>query len=117
MTKAPVNASAMFGDENTYWKATRYICVGSAAFSSGTRWRTARKARNEPASSFRTPGMIQPGPADRLDIHHATRFSLLRAGRNRRKATCSPICGSVVFFLVAQIGGQVDVLGFLAARH
>ena len=64
-TNAPVNASAICGEENTYWKATRYICVGSTAFGSGTMCSTARNARNDPASSFNTPGMIQPGPAAR----------------------------------------------------
>ena len=27
--------------DSTDWNATRYICVGSAALSTGTRWRTA----------------------------------------------------------------------------
>src|SRR5262245_36402078 len=93
MTKAPVKASATFGDENTYWNAIRYICVGSAAFDGGTRCLMARKARNEPASSFSTPGMIQPGPAERYALHQPN-FLSPRGGRKRKKSTCSPICAT-----------------------
>src|ERR1700722_17655239 len=42
MTKVQVKASATCGDENTFAKATRYIWVGSAALSIGTRCRIAR---------------------------------------------------------------------------
>ena len=42
MTKVQAKASAMCGEENTDWNATRYICVGSAALSTGTKWRMAR---------------------------------------------------------------------------
>ena len=91
MTKAPVKASASWGEENTYWNPTRYICVGSAAFSTGTRCSIARKARNEPASIFRTPGTIQPGPAHKYATHQLCAPRVPRGGRNRRKSTCSPI--------------------------
>ena len=64
-TNAPVNASAICGEENTYSKATRYIRGGSTACGNGTMCSTARNARNDPASNFNTPGMIQPGPAAR----------------------------------------------------
>jgi hypothetical protein len=65
MTNAPVKASASWGEEKTYWNPTRYICVGSAALNVGIKCSMARNARNEPASIFRTPGTIQPGPADK----------------------------------------------------
>src|SRR5262249_52558448 len=93
MTKAPVKASATFGDENTYWKAIKYICVGSAAFDGGTRCLMARKARKETASSFSTPRKIQPGPADRYAVHHPNPRAS-RGGRKRKKSTCSPICAT-----------------------
>ena len=92
MTNAPVNASASSGDEKTYWNATRYICVGSAAFSGGIRFWIARNARNEPASILSTPGTIQPGPADSEAAHQRHPGFASRAGRKRRKSTCSPIC-------------------------
>src|SRR5258706_12325530 len=81
MTKVQVKASATCGDENTFPNATRYIWGGSAALSTGTRWRTARYGRKEPARSFSSPGMIQPGPAAReavhqaVDLRHSSRWS------------------------------------------
>src|SRR5712671_7701005 len=91
MTKAPVNTSAAVGEETTYWKATRYICVGSVARCAGTRYSIARKARNDPASCLSAPRTIQPGPAARFANHQA-RPCAARAGWKRRKSTCSPIC-------------------------
>ena len=93
MTKAPVNASASSGEENTYWNATRYICVGSAAFSRRDqvldrekRQERARQhlqhAGHDPARARRQiGGPPAPAPA-----------SASRGGRKRRKSTCSPIC-------------------------
>src|SRR5258708_5030366 len=59
MTKAPVSTSAAVGEETTYWKATRELCVGSVARCAGTRYSIARKARNDPASSLSAPRTIE----------------------------------------------------------
>ncbi len=91
-TNNAVIASTVAGDDSTWPKATRYICVGSPACSGLTSWRIARNARKEPASSFSTPRMIQPGPADSSAAHQRARPVSRCGGRKRRKSTCSPIC-------------------------
>ena len=77
-----------------FWKATRYICVGSIAFSTDTPALSASTARKEPISSFPVPSTIQPGPAASSDAHQASLRPLLWRGRKRRKSTCSPICAT-----------------------
>ena len=82
-TKAPVKASAICGEENTYWKPTRYICVGSTAFGSGTKCSMARNGQERSGQQLQHAGN-DPARTGRQTGHPPGRLSLRRAARRQK---------------------------------
>ena len=85
MTKAPVNASAIRGEEKTYWKPTRYIWVGSSALPNGMKCSMARNARNEPAKELEHAGNDPAGSGQQIGRPPSRRAVLAAGGQEPEK--------------------------------
>jgi len=91
-TNTTVITTASVGMPRAWVKPARNIWVGSAARCAPTSNCSAAKARKAPPAIFSMPIRIQPGPASSTAPHHLALLAGVRAGRKRRKSTCSPIC-------------------------